>query len=88
MIEILKQHRFEQNPKEKQFVDDFLNDYSGYNTMDLIVFGHASTAMQPKDFLSEREKSIVLSTIQWLGSPVGQGFLEKVSTELTQLETK
>jgi len=29
-------------------------------------------------YLDEHEEKIVLSVIQWLGTPVGQGFLEKV----------
>ncbi len=32
-----------------------------------------------KDWLEDDEEKIVLSVIQWLGTPVGQGFLEKVS---------
>jgi hypothetical protein len=32
-----------------------------------------------KEWLEEDQEKIVLSVIQWLGTPVGQGFLEKVS---------
>lgn len=32
-----------------------------------------------KDYLEDNEEKIVLSVIQWLGTPVGQGFLEKVA---------
>lgn len=31
-----------------------------------------------KDWLHEHEEDIVLTVIQWLGTPVGQGFLERV----------
>ncbi len=74
-MEILKLHRFERNPIEQLFVEKFIKEHGCSNDMDLIVFSHPSDSMTPKDFLSYREKSIVLSTIQWLGSPVGQGFL-------------
>jgi len=30
------------------------------------------------EYLQEDEEQIVLSVIQWLGTPVGQGFLERV----------
>lgn len=32
-----------------------------------------------KHWLDEGEDKIVLSVIQWLGTPVGQGFLDKVN---------
>ena len=43
---------------------------------DLIVFGQKDgTCMGANDILSEREEKIVLGVIQWLGTPVGQGFI-------------
>lgn len=73
-----KEYRHERNPKEKEFHDKFLKDHNreGYCDMDMIVFGCTNTSMMPNDYLTDREKQIVLSTIQWLGSPVGQGFLD------------
>ena len=51
--------------------------------MDYIVFGSLRPSQDiPDDYLSDREKNIVLSTIQWLGSPVGQGFLRDCDFEL------
>jgi hypothetical protein len=75
-MKTLKEHRFEKNPQEKIFVDEFLKQHSSRNDLDLIVFGHPNNSATPKDYLSDREKDIVLSAIQWLGSPVGQGFLD------------
>jgi hypothetical protein len=73
-----KEYRFKNNPQEKVFVDEFVKGHGFYdNDMDFIVFGQKSESMSPNDYLSDREKDIVLSTIQWLGSPVGQGFLDK-----------
>lgn len=74
-----KTHRHEQNPKEKEFHDKFLieHDRKGYEDMNLIVFGHGSRSLRPNDNLTDRERKIVLSTIQWLGSPVGQSFLNE-----------
>jgi hypothetical protein len=73
---ILKEYRFQSNPQEKVFVDTFLEDNRSFKDMSLIVFGSKPNSDNPKEFLSEREHSIVISTIQWLGSPVGQNFLQ------------
>jgi len=77
-MEGFKTNRHGQNPKEKEFHDKFLKEHNrkGYEDMDLIVFGHKEN-LRPNDILTPREKKIVLSTIQWLGSPVGQGFLRE-----------
>lgn len=32
-----------------------------------------------KYWIDERDEKVALSVIQWLGTPVGQGFLDKVS---------
>ncbi len=78
-----KEYRFDQNPKEKEFVDTFISQFSHYGNMDLIIFGHTPNGT-PLDRLSEREESIVVSTIQWLGSPVGQGFLQTLGFEIKE----
>lgn len=74
-VKSFKTHRHENNPKEKEFHDTFIEQHSGSRGMDFIVFGQREGSMTPKDYLTDREKQIVLSTIQWLGSSVGQGFL-------------
>lgn len=76
-MEGFKTYRHEQNPKEKEFHDKFLRFHNrdGYNDMDNIVFGTDGNSVRPAQYLTDREKQIALSTIQWLGSPVGQGFL-------------
>jgi hypothetical protein len=73
IMDTFKMHRHINNPKEKEFYDKFLENND--RDMDLIVFGHGSNSFRPLDYLSDREKQIVLSTVQWLGSPVGMGFL-------------
>ena len=73
----LKEHRLLNNPIEKIFVDEFIKQYNIGDNCDLIVFGHPPNTTRPKDYLNERERDIVLNTIQWLGSPVGQGFLKR-----------
>jgi hypothetical protein len=73
----LKQHRFKINPLEEHFVDEFLKENSEANDMNFIVFGQKPDSNIPKDYLSEREEAIVISVIQWLGSPVGQSFYKR-----------
>lgn len=53
------------------FNQDHLQDAS------FIVFGvKEGTGLNPDDYLTEREERVVLATIQWLGTPVGQGFIK------------
>lgn len=60
----------------------FNEDHIEY--VDLIVFGQkGGSFMKPNNNLSEREEKIVLGVIQWLGTPVGKSFINKVfNTEL------
>lgn len=85
-----KEYRFKNNPKEKEFHDKFKGlfeaDEMGLQTLSSIIFGWKNdTQTIPNDNLTERETDICLNLIQWLGSPVGQsflnecGFVEKVS---------
>jgi len=74
-----KSYRWETNPKEKEFHDKFLKEHinNKHLTVDLLVFKPANEQQSHAvDTLSEREKNIMLSTIQWLGSTVGTYFLE------------
>ena len=55
----------------------------------MIIFGNKQGfgTTTPKDYLTEREKKIVYSTIQWLGSPVGRNFLQNAGYELKKVKT-
>ena len=68
------------------WVDDdkeHMGKYTG--DMSFIVFPPSrESGSHPSDYLSDREKRIVLSTIQWLGSPVGQGFLDRNNFKLKE----
>lgn len=59
--------------KEMQYNPNFLEDVSGVENSD-------------EKFLSERERQIVLSTIQWMGTHVGEYFIK--STEQKNLVDK
>jgi heme oxygenase len=75
-----KEYRFKDNPKEKEFHDKFKEMFESNGmtdkTLSSIVFGWKDDRQNfPKQFLTEYEEDICLNIIQWLGSPVGQGFL-------------
>ena len=80
-MESNKEYRFKDNPKEKEFHDKFIkmfkSDRLANTTLSAIVFGWENDKQHyPKEILTEREESICCNLIQWLGSPVGQGFLD------------
>lgn len=75
-----KTHRHKSNPKEKELHDKFIKEHIDCEKwtcpVDLLIFPSCeNNGMIPSDYLSDREKQIVISTIQWLGSPVGKTFL-------------
>jgi hypothetical protein len=77
-----KEYRFADNPKEKEFHDNFKEMFEHNSmakiTLSSIVFGWKDGRQDyPKEYLSDKEENICLNLIQWLGSPVGQGFLDK-----------
>jgi len=85
-----KTYRHEQNPKEKELHDKFIEQCShNHDDMDFIVFGMDNNKPNyPADRLTDREKQIAISTIQWLGSPVGQSFLKDCGFELKEKKEK
>ena len=82
-MEGYKTYRHDSNPKEKELHDKFIdemitNKLANADILDFIVFGQADKSIsQANGCLSDREKRIVISTIQWLGSSVGQSFLRE-----------
>jgi len=74
-IDGFKLYRHDKNPKEKEMHDKFIEQHYDRD-LSMIVFPPDNTGLSPSEYLSEREEKIVLSTIQWLGSSVGQKFLE------------
>jgi len=73
-------HRHNTNPKEKilhdNFKKEFLDNKYSTESIDRLVFGHGNNSHVPNDYLTDREKKILISGIQWLGSPVGELFLK------------
>lgn len=84
-----KEYRWTDNPKEKEFHDKFIERFKRYNSatkeLSAVVFGWANDRQNtPKEYLSSRDADICLNLVQWLGSPVGQGFLNNCGFELNK----
>ena len=77
-------YRFNDNPKEKELHDKFLEVFKrDTKTLSSIIFGWSDTNQNvPNYYLTENEEQICLNMIQWLGSPVGQGFLRDCGFEI------
>lgn len=78
----LHQYRFKQNPLEEQFALAWekrnLNQHGredGRGTLDYLL---ADDPNEPWGEATERDRIVAATVIQWLGSPVGQGFVEDV----------
>lgn len=72
-----KVYRHEQNPEEKRLHDAFVKEH-GDEDMAGIVFKPNKRGTAPSEYLTPREEKIVISTIQWLGSPIGQNWLNRM----------
>lgn len=70
-IMTLNSHRFKNNPLEQNFYNEWIkrNDYG--EILEYIL-------CNSKDNVSERDEIVAATVIQWLGSPVGQDFIESV----------
>lgn len=79
------QHRLKQWDayylKEIAFVET-LNEEMKYNSSFLAQLVNRPDQPTNHKYLTEDEEKAVLSTIQWLGTPVGQAFLERVKLNI------
>lgn len=78
-----KTYRHKQNPKEKELHDKFIEWYmEGDGLTDLIVFPPANKDQtRAESTLSDREKRIVITMVQWMGTPLGQSLLRECGFE-------
>lgn len=79
----LSQHRFKKNPLEKKFAEAWekINTIkrNGDNTLDYLL---AENVNRPQGEITERDRVVAATIIQWLGSPVGQYFLKDVMKDV------
>lgn len=78
-----KTYRHKDNPKEKELHDKFVEWYvNDHSNMDLLVFPPANDQQtRAEDTLSDREKRIVITMVQWMGTPLGQSLLRECGFE-------
>ena len=76
----LKTYRHESNPQEKIFHDKFIEMHPPGVAMAQIV-KMTSENGTPKKYCSNSEIKLMITLIQWLGSPVGQYFLKECGFE-------
>lgn len=78
-----KAYRFEQNPVEEKLVKEFIKEFTEFNRIDILedLVLTDEIKLEPNGenphFLTEREQNIILNIVQWMGSHVGQCFLEE-----------
>lgn len=79
----LSQHRFKQNPLEKKFAQAWekqnisIRDgkLDGRGTLDYLL---AVNPNDPRGEVTSRDRAVAATVVQWLGSPVGEGFVKDV----------
>lgn len=77
MIKGKNTHRWAQNPLEQRFAEAWSQQQEFSYTLDYLL----SDRVNERQPVSEETQVAVATVIQWLGSPVGQGFLEEVLGE-------
>lgn len=74
----LHPYRFAQNPEEQRFAEAWADwNATGKHLAYLLTVGDQRFPATP----TEREEQVAATVIQWLGSPVGQGFLRDLGYE-------
>ena len=67
-------YRFDKNPMEKAFVDEWKALNKCCDTLEYILSNNANT----RQSVGRRDRQVAMRVIQWLGSPCGQGFLRDI----------
>jgi len=75
-----KTYRHSTNPKEKEFHDKFIEEH-GEDISQIVFEPSGDSFDRPTEYANPKEEAIVISAIQWLGSPVGKFFLSQCGFE-------
>jgi len=63
---------------ERKFVAEFNRDHYSDHERAILIYGSKETdTRRPNQYLTEDEEKLIMTIIQWLGTPVGQSFLNK-----------
>ena len=73
-------HRFDDNPLERVFADEWkeMNDGEGRGH-GILAYLLAENPNRPRNEVSDRDAEVAATVIQWLGSNVGQCFLSRAN---------
>ena len=71
----LHTHRFKQNPEERRFAEAWAKHCGDGKTLAYLL------AVGDQRFPVAPTEQVAATVIQWLGSPVGQGFLRDMGYE-------
>jgi len=71
----LAQHRFKDNPIEKEFALAWGIKQEFGSTLQYLL---SPTNMLHDSTMTQRDATVAATVIQWLGSPVGQSFLRNI----------
>ena len=71
----LNQRRFADNPLEKAYADQWEKDNKEGRLLECIL---AKEPNYIRDEVTDRDREVAATVIQWLGSPCGQSFVEEV----------
>ena len=69
----LNQYRFKENPLEKAYAEQWEKDNKECRTLEYLLL-----ANHPNGEVTDRDREVAATVIQWLGSPCGQSFVEDV----------
>jgi putative RNA 2'-phosphotransferase len=71
----ISRYRFEQNPAERIFVEEFLEQDKWSNTLEYILSSYSNIRQD----VTDEQRAVAMTIIQWMGSPCGQLFLQVVA---------
>lgn len=74
----LAAYRYKQNPLEEEFAKQWETQNNGSRPTLAYILSDPPYTQDPLNYPSERDWDVANSVIQWLGSPVGQAFLQDV----------
>jgi hypothetical protein len=76
----LAPYRLADNPEEKRFARKWQAYNDAGNTLACLLDPERGSGRRPPE-PSDRDVAVAATVVQWLGSPVGQGFLRDLGYE-------
>ena len=80
----LHQYRFKQNSLEKIFAEKWEQQNQESRTLDWVL---AEFPNEPRGEVTERDRQVAASVMQWMGSSVGNCFFKELMKEVEKYES-